>query len=199
MIASIGRPIQILFLVAALLLVGRAEAQADAASFIGSLAADAVPVLTNRSVPEPEREQKFSELLDKGFDMEQLSSMVLGRYWRTASPEERTEFTGLLRSYLIQIYADRFSEFQNVELEVGSTRTDQGTDFVTSTMRQQRGPAVQLEWRVERVNGRFVITDLVVEGVSMVITQRSEFASVIRQRGGQVSGLIDLLRQRTRS
>ena len=198
MIAAIGRFFYIAaFMVVAVMAAGRAHAQADAAAFIGRLAAYAVPVLTNPSVPQPQREQKFRELLDKGFDMRELSQLVLGRYWRQASPEERQEFVGLLEAYLIQIYADRFSEFQNVALEVGSTRRDQDTDFVSSTMRQASGPPVQLEWRVDRVGGRFVITDLVVEGVSMVITQRSEFASVIRQRGGQVSGLLDLLRQRT--
>ena len=197
MIRAIGRSFYIIVAMVAVLAAGRAEAQATAAAFISQLADEAVPVLTNASLPDKEREQKFRELLDKGFDMRELSQLVLGRYWRQASPAEQQEFVGLLEAYLVQIYADRFSEFQNVALEVGSTRKDQGTDFVSSTMRQASGPPVQLEWRVEKLNGRYVITDLVVEGVSMVITQRSEFASVIRQRGGQVSGLLDLLRQRT--
>ena len=197
MIAPIGRLFQITFLALVLLTTARAEAQADAAAFIGGLAADAVPVLTNPAMPERDREQKFRELLDKGFDMQELARLVLGQYWRRASPEEQQEFVGLLESYLVQIYADRFSDFQNVALEVGSTRRDQDTQFVSSTMRQSNGPPVQLEWRVDQLDGRFVITDLVVEGVSMVITQRSEFASVIRQRGGQVDGLLQLLRQRT--
>jgi len=198
MISAIGRSFFLILAMVAAMAAGRAEAQGTAAGFISQLAADAVPVLTNPSLPEKEREQKFRELLDKGFDMRELSQLVLGRYWRQASPAEQEEFKGLLEAYLIRIYADRFSEFQNVALEVGNTRQDQGTDFVSSTMRQTSGPPVQLEWRVEKLGGRYVITDLVVEGVSMVITQRSEFASVIRQRGGQVSGLLDLLRQRTR-
>ncbi len=195
--ASISRAFLVLTLAIALLFSWRAEAQADASAFISRLADTAVPVLTDPQTPEPQREQKFREILDQGFDMEALAQLVLGRYWRQAAPEERQEFTTLLEDYLIQMYADRFAEYQNVDLEVGGSRAEQGAEFVQSVMRQQSGPPVQLEWRVEQQGGRYIITDLIVEGVSMVITQRSEFASVIRQRGGQVSGLIDLLRQKT--
>lgn len=201
MIAPFSRTVHFLFLlIVGLVLLGGApaRAQADAAAFIAGLADKAIPVLTNRQIPESQREQKFKELLDRGFDMSELSRLVLGRYWRQATPQEQKEFEALLESYLVQIYTDRFAEYQNVALDVGAARSDQGASFVSSTMRQQSGPLVQLEWRVERSGGRYIITDLVVEGVSMVITQRSEFASVIRQNGGQVSSLIDLLRQKTR-
>lgn len=195
--ASISRVFLVLTLAVAVLFSWRATAQSDASGFISRLADAAVPVLTDAQVPEAQRQQKFREILDQGFDMETLARLVLGRNWRQASPEERQEFTTLLEAYLVQMYADRFAEYQNVDLEVGGSRADQGADFVQSVMRQQNGPPVQVEWRVEQQGGRYIITDLIVEGVSMVITQRSEFASVIRQRGGQVSGLIDLLRQRT--
>src|SRR3546814_11148543 len=129
MIKAFSRTFHILVIALALLASGRAQAQAaDAAAFIAGLADEAVPVLTNPQVPEQQREQKFRELLDKGFDMTELSRLVLGRYWRQATPEEQSEFQGLLESYLVQLYADRFWEYQNVALEVNGQRSAQGSE-----------------------------------------------------------------------
>ena len=177
-----------------------AGAQAsDPAGFVSTLAQRAIPVLTRPELPERQREQEFRNLLHEGFDMTQLSRLVLGRYWNQASPAEQAEFVKLLERYLIQLYAARFADFQNVRLQVDGTRSEQGQALVRSTLVRPNGPPVGLDWRVENAGGRFTITDIVVEGVSMVITQRSEFASVIRQQGGQVAGLLQVLRQKTGS
>ena len=56
---------------------------------------------------------------------------------------------------------------------------------------------IRVDWRLRKA-GSFKIIDIMVEGVSMVITQRADFASVIQSRGG-IPGLIEMLRQRTSS
>ena len=172
---------------------------ADASRVVAGLAERAIPVLTRSEIPEAERERQFRGLLREGFQLDQIARLVLGRYWGQASPAEQTEFVRLLEEYLVQLYASRFADFQNVRLQVEGSRDDQGGTLVRSILVRPQGPPVPIDWRVEQDRGRFVVTDLVVEGVSMVITQRSEFASVIRQRGGQVEGLLQMLRQKTRS
>lgn len=180
--------------------LGSADAQAaDAATFVSSLAQRAIPVLTRAEIPPAEREQQFRKLLHEGFDLNQIARLVLGRYWNQASQAERAEFVELLEDYLVQLYAARFADFENVTLRVESVRDEQGQTIVRSVLMRPEAPPVALDWRVERDQGRFLITDLVVEGISMIITQRSEFASVIRQKGGRVQGLLELLRQKTRS
>ena len=58
---------------------------------------------------------------------------------------------------------------------------------------------LEVDWRLTQHNGAYKISDVIVEGVSMAVTQRSEFASVIQRHGGQVQGLITALRQKTES
>ena len=58
---------------------------------------------------------------------------------------------------------------------------------------------MQLDWRLVTDNGAYKISDIIVEGVSMMVTQRSEFASVVQRNGGQVRGLIAMMRERTAS
>ena len=173
-----------------------AGAQPDASGFVRGLADQAIPILTRGDLPDSEREAHFRQLLQEGFDMTRIARLVLGRYWNQATPDEQAEFARLLEAYLVRLYAARFADYEGVRLQVEGSRSDQGQTIVRSTLLRPGDPPVALDWRVETASDRYVITDLIVEGVSMIITQRSEFASVIRQKGGRVEGLLQLLRQR---
>ena len=177
--------------------VASPAAQGGAEALVASLAERAIPVLTRGDLPESEREAHFRQLLHEGFDMTQIARLVLGRYWNQATPDERAEFTKLLEVYLVQLYGDRFVGYRDVTFRIQGSRDAGGDVIVNSVLLRPDGPPVAIDWRVEAAGGRSVVTDLIVEGVSMVITQRSEFASVINQRGGRVEGLLQLLRQRT--
>lgn len=199
--SAIRRSILTVALALPLLSLGQTPVAAqsgDPSAFVANLSQRAIPVLTNGSLPEADRERQFRSLLREGFNLDQIARLVLGRYWNQANPTEQSEFVKLLEDYLVQLYAARFADFKNVRLQVEGARNESGGTIVRSALIRPQGPPVPLDWRVENDRGRFVITDLVVEGVSMVITQRSEFASVIRQRGGQVEGLLQILRQKTR-
>ena len=180
----------------ALLVLSAPARAADPAGFIDRLATKAIPVLTDSSLPRAQREAQFRSLMNEGFDVRQIAQLVTGRYWRQASEEQKQDLVELLEDYLVQLYSARFTEYANVSLQVNGARAEAEGSLVHSTLVRPSGPPVNLDWRVEQQNGRFTITDLVVEGVSMVITQRSEFASVIRQGGGQVQALIDVLRKK---
>lgn len=189
------RPLSVGMLVLLLALPSISNA-ADPASFVDNLAKRAIPVLTDASIPQAEREAQFRSLMKEGFDTREIAQLVLGRYWRQASDEQKQDFIGLLEDYLVRLYAARFREYSDVSLEVAGVRDEPDGALVHSTLVRPSGPPVNLDWRVEQQGGKYSITDLVVEGVSMVITQRSEFASVIRQGGGQVQALIDVLRKK---
>lgn len=58
---------------------------------------------------------------------------------------------------------------------------------------------MKIDWRLVTENGTYKISDVIVEGISMMATQRSEFASVVQRNGGQVRGLIAMMREKTAS
>ena len=167
-------------------------------SFVTRIGGQAIKVMTDPTIARDKRETQFRGLLQEAFDMETVGRLVLSRYWQVATPEERAEFMRLFEDHLVQIYTTRFQGYTGVGLKVAGLRRDQNSEIVhSSIMRPGGAPPVALDWRIETSNGRLVVTDLVVEGLSMVITQRSEFASVIQQSGGRVAGLIEALRKRT--
>jgi phospholipid transport system substrate-binding protein len=172
---------------------------ADAVAFMNTLWDRAVEVLNNKTDPAM-REARFRELFHTDFDCPGIARFVLGRYWRNASPEEQQEFVKLFEDYVVFVYATRLSNFGGETLKVRGSRSDgDGVIVSTDVIHPGGAPPMKLDWRLITDNGTYKISDIIVEGISMMVTQRSEFASVVQRNGGQVRGLIAMMRERTAS
>jgi phospholipid transport system substrate-binding protein len=171
----------------------------DAVAFMNKLWDRAVEVLNNKT-DSTAREARFRELFHKDFDCPGIARFVLGRYWRAASEEEQQEFVKLFEDYVVFVYTARLSNFGGEALKVRGSRSD-GDGVIVSTDVVSPGAAspMRIDWRLVTENGTYKISDVIVEGVSMSVTQRSEFASVVQRNGGQVRGLIAMLREKTAS
>ncbi len=169
-----------------------------AVRFVTDLGDNAIQMLINDTLDQNQRLDEFRRLLVVGFDIPLISRYVLGRYWRRASPEERNEYLHLFEEFLVRTYAARLGQYGGETLEIKTARTDGDRDvIVRSEIIPSDGPAVRVDWRVRNFDGNYRIIDVVVEGISMIITQRDEFAAVIESSGGRVEGLLAELRSRT--
>ena len=179
----------------------RAAEPESAKTFINSLANDAILLMARKDLPAPERTQKFRELFKRGFDVAAIGRFVLGRYWRDATEAEQAEYLRLFEDLIVATYAGRFSEYSGETLTVLEGRPDEDRFLlVTSQINRIGGnPPIRIDWRIADGQGSPKIVDVVVEGVSMSVTQRSEFASVIQRGGGKIQGLIVALRDKTKS
>jgi phospholipid transport system substrate-binding protein len=174
-----------------------ADASLAASAFIQRLGKDAVRELTDPTVPQSERDARFRRLLVDRFDMAAISKFVLGRYWRSTNEAQRAEFQRLFVDFIVGSYSVRFSEYLGEGVQVtGSSAEDGGTILVHSRIDMPTSEDIRVDWRLRRANDEFAIIDSIAEGVSMDVTHRSEFASLIHDRGG-VNGLIEALRTRT--
>ena len=178
-----------------------AEGSPDpAAAFIQDFGDRAINALTEEGLPTEELRARFEKLYEEGFDSPAIGRFVLGRYWKKASKEEREKFQGLFNTFVVQTYATKFRHYGGETFTVTeSQRSKGGSTFVVSSKVQQPSgaPPIMLSWRVSESDDAYKIYDITVEGVSMVVTQRSEFTSVIRSGGGKIETLIDALRDKT--
>jgi len=165
--------------------------------FIRNMGREAIDSLTGRNLTQEEREERFREILQRAFDMRTIARFTLGRYWRIASQKEREEYVALFEDFIVQAYATRFKDYDGQGFEVGKVHDINEKDrLVISEIVQPNGPPIRVNWRVRGKNGLRIV-DVVVEGISMGITQRDEFASVIRNSGGKIEGLLAALRKKT--
>jgi phospholipid transport system substrate-binding protein len=186
--------ISLAFVVWTLAAPPRALAQTDAVSFINTLGVQAIQVL-GPSVPEAARVQRFRELFASDFDLPGIARFVLARYWRIATPEQQQQFLGLLQEYLAQAYAGRLAEYAGEKFQALGAQQQGDDTVVASQIIRNDGGKIMVQWHLVN-NGGWKITDAFVAGISMAVTQRDEFASVIQQGGGQVQYLLDRLRQK---
>jgi len=186
-------------LIAGFIAVSSPVAAADpAVDFISDLGARAIGELTAKDMSQADRETKFRQLLDEHFDVPAIGRFVLGRHWKVATDAQKTEYLKLFEDFIVRSYAVRFAGYSGQTFAVkGSTPGPKSTTVVHSTVLQSNAQPIRVDWRVEPRGERLVITDIIVEGVSMSVTQRSEFASVIQSSGGKVEGLLEALRKKT--
>ena len=168
-----------------------------AEQFIVSLADDAISSLTSETLTEKERQKKFRRLLNGYFDVNGIGKWALGRYWRKTSKSERLEYLVLFEKLIVETYANRFSKYTKEKLTVKNSLIRGKFALVKSQINGGRQKPIRIEWRLTRPNINYKIFDIVIEGVSMIRTQRSEFSSVIRRNGGKVSVLLAVLRKKT--
>jgi phospholipid transport system substrate-binding protein len=178
--------------------LGAARAADDATGFVGDLGKRAIEVLTSQSA-EPQREMKFRALFEEGFDVQAIARFVLGPYWRTATDAHRAEFTKLFETYVVHAYTVRFNQYNDQQFKVSGSRPEgDALSLVSSQITQpNNAPPVKVDWRVAKSDHGFKITDVIVEGASMAVTERDEFASIIQRGGGQIEALLKLLREKT--
>lgn len=166
-----------------------------AAKFVKWLADKALATLNTPGGNLEQREAAFQKLLREGFDLKLIGRFVLGRYWRTATPGQRDDFQRLFEEFVIKSYSYRLGGYKGENFTIISTRAAGEKDALVRTrIVRPSGPPITADWRVRAKGDRFRIIDVMVEGVSMAVTQRSEFAAVI-SRGG-FDGLLEALRAR---
>jgi phospholipid transport system substrate-binding protein len=172
-------------------------AAADPAAVITNLGNRALEVLGKSATPA-QRVARFHELFRQDFDVPGIARFVLGRYWKTATPEQQQEFIKLFEDYIALVYSSQLAAYSGETLRVTGSRADpEGAIVASEIIRPSGAPPVKVDWHMTDQHGTYKISDVAVDGISMAVTQRSEFASVIQRNGGQVQGLIAMLRDKT--
>jgi phospholipid transport system substrate-binding protein len=151
--------------------------------------------------PDIDRDHLLS-VLDEGTDLTLLGRLVLGRYWRDASPGQRTAYLQLFRRYMLQTFIQRLRQYAGTDMShpgerfqiIASRPVGERDILVQSRVAPPTSQPLRVDWRLRERPGEPVIIDLIVEGISLLVTQRSEFAAVL-ERGG-IEGLLAELRAR---
>jgi phospholipid transport system substrate-binding protein len=182
--------------------VGSASADVDpqlAKDMVTKLATQAVEVMVGKNIPDQDRIARFRALFIASVDMPNVSRFILGRHWKTASPDQQTEFMKLFEDMLVYTWASRFKEASDkIAVNVVGVKADGDTGAIVESqiLREGQEPTPVL-WRLRQSDAGLRISDLMIEGTSMIVTYREEYASVISQNNGTLTGLLDILRKKT--
>lgn len=132
---------------------------------------------------------KVEALVDKHllphFDTPYAAQLVLGKNWRTATPEQRQRFIDAFYKSLLRNYGSALADFTGDRLKVLPANIDPGSDRATvrTMVKRSNGQQVPVNYSLRKVNGEWKAWDVVIEGISYVKSFREDFGAEIDQRG----------------
>lgn len=165
--------------------------------FVEKLSQKAITLLSDEKISNEVRRDRFREILGGNFDTFRIGRFVMGPYWKEASAAQKKEYKKLFEQFLVETYVDRFENYSGQGLKVVGAR-QQGDKYVlvsTLVHDPESNAMVKVDWRVMGPN-KLMIVDVIIEGVSMSLAQRSEFTSVIQREGGKVDALLAMLKEK---
>ncbi len=173
-------------------------AAADPTALVDGLVQQALVLIRNKQRDEIALEKQFKVLLDQNFDIPRISRFVLGRYWNAANPDDLKAFNDLFEKWVVRLYSSRFKDYSGETVNVTSARPESDTSYVVQSqlIHPDGSPPIQINWHVNKNDSGFKILDVEVEGVSMALTEREEFASIIARNGGSVMSLNQAMQQK---
>lgn len=177
--------------------MARAGSDADARAFIQKLAENAMNTVAVKDLSDLERANRFRSLFVDSFDLGEIGKLVLARYWRVATPEQKKEFLSLFEDIQVYTWTRRFKEYSGETLDIlGVAPEAEGDLQVDSQIKREKRSPINVSWRVRSSGGVFHIIDIKVEGASMALTHQSEYGSLIKRGGGNVDALLAVMRDK---
>ena len=165
--------------------------------FVQSTVNRASEALSNKFSKE-EKIERLKEIANETVDIDGISLYTLGAYRKNISQDQLNQYKILFKQYFLKSFASRLAEYSNPEIEVTSKRElNKNYTIVSSILiATEQRPEVKIDWRVYTKNSENpMIRDLIIEGLSLVRTQKEEFSSIIQSNDGDINALFDNLKE----
>lgn len=165
-----------------------------AKTFVNGVATDVLNIVKKPGSKDLQQAELLG-LIDAKVDIDFVARFALGKHWRTATEAQRQAYLDAYRPFLKKNYVSRLTRYSGQSFKLGSARADSdGSYVVNMEILDPQGANVVMVYRVVDAGESYRISDIVVEGVSLLATQRSEFNSIVTSKG--LDHLIAALKKR---
>ena len=165
--------------------------------FVENLGKQVIEKVSNVNLSESERIVNFRNLYLDSFDNYYISRFVLGQYWKRLDSNMRKQFIESFNDYIVNTYAPKFKGWEGT-FKATDSLLENNYYNVKMNVLNKDGPTLKFMWKIYLdKNKNFKILDVNIDGVSMLVTQRAEFMSVIKNNPKGVIGLIEAMQKKT--
>jgi phospholipid transport system substrate-binding protein len=165
-----------------------------AVDFVRSTGDHLVAVI-NGNMPAADKRQTLAKIIDAAVDVNGVAQFCLGRFWRTASSKEQQEYTQLFHAVLVNNISSKLGEYQGVKFTVGRAEDRDDNQVVSTVVERPNNAPAEVQWIISQASGSPKIVDVVAEGTSLRLTQRSDYAAYLTRNNNSVQALIEAMRQ----
>ena len=164
--------------------------------FLEKLGKEVIETVSDERLSDNQRRTNFRYLYLNAFDNFYISRFVLGRYWKRIDKSVKEEFVKTFNDYIVSTYAPKFKGWEG-EFKAIDALIEKNFYNVKMNVINKDGPVLELIWKIYLdKNKNFKILDVNIDGVSMLVTQRAEFMSVIKNNPNGVIGLIEAMKKK---
>lgn len=151
--------------------------------------------VVNGSMPLADKRRAMAQIIDSAVDVDGVGTFCLGRFWRAATPDQQKAYLGLFHEVLVTSITGHLGEYAGVKVTVGRASPAGNTEHVASVVERPNNAPANVDWVISDSSGSPKIVDVIAEGTSLRLTQRSDYASFLSQHGNNVAALISAMRQ----
>ena len=146
---------------------------------------EVIRVLSDPSLKDKtdERRAAVRKISEGVFDYQDTARRSLGQHWNERTPEEQREFVKMFGDLLERAYFSKIDRYQGEKVRYGAETIDGDEAQVKTTITTNTGSDVPVDYRMHRVDDRWLVYDVTIEGVSMVSNYRSQFNKIVRTEG----------------
>jgi phospholipid transport system substrate-binding protein len=173
------------------LLIRPAGAEVPAAAaeaLVRSAITHALEVLGNKAYNTDERVKRLDELFLQYFDVRGMSTFALGPFARNVVDGKRKEYVDAFKGYMVRHYFSRLEGIGD-KYSIEKSRPEGDNTVMVDT----KVGSYSVVWRVRDRDGELKIMDLIVEGTSLLLVQRSDFGDLLRSNNGSIPQLIEIM------
>lgn len=175
-----------------------ADPQSDARAMVTGMA-EAVIGTLRAGADKAAREARFREMYRRNFDNAGIAAWAAGRAFQTASPASKRDYLATFETYVVKAYAAQLTKYKGERLRVDKVETEGRYTVVISNLvpPDPRDPReIEMRWRLSPAAGRFVVSDVVIDKISMALTEKRAFTDWIQEKGGTLEGLTQKLKEK---
>lgn len=170
-------------LIALICIFAAAQAYANVTDEVKKTVDEVVRIVTNKEMKknEQKRRQALKKAISDIFDYTEMAKRSLGRHWNSRTPAEKKQFVGLFETLLENSYANKIESYHNEKIVYINETTEGNNSEVRSKIITPSHDEFSLDYRLMNENGKWMVYDVVIEGVSLVSNYRSQFNRIISE------------------
>jgi phospholipid transport system substrate-binding protein len=170
----------------------QSDRSAEATKFIESFGNQLVGIV-NMDAALAAKRQQMTPLVERALAVNDIGTFVLGRYWRIATPPQQQRFLQLFHAVLINNIIDKLGDFRGVGFRMTQTTMRDGDYLVGTLISRPNQQPNNAQWVVSFESGRPEIIDVIAEGTSLRLTQRSDYAAYLSRNNNNIDALLTAL------
>ena len=142
-----------------------------------------------------DKQPRLVQIIESAVDVDGVAKFCLGRFWRSATPDQQKQYTTLFHTVLVNNITSKLGEYQGATFSVVQVQTREETAIVATTVERPGNPLSKVDWVVSDESGAPKVVDLIAEGTSLRLTQRSDYAAYLSRNSNNIQALINAMRQ----